>query len=100
MPVLTFDRIYTHRTSSARNRFWSISKLLFAAWIPTPFRTGKANVRRRRNDYDRRVFTQRPLFGALLFDNGDSDARDHCMAERSKAARNPLSLPQQVLRRC
>ncbi|KYG48504.1 hypothetical protein M433DRAFT_140975 [Acidomyces richmondensis BFW] len=36
-----------------------------------------------RNDYTQKVFTQRPLLGALLFDNVDSDARDHCMAERT-----------------
>ena len=38
---------------------------------------------RRRNDYDRAVFAERPWFAPLLFDNGDSDARDHCAAERS-----------------
>ncbi|WPH04436.1 Hypothetical protein R9X50_00732700 [Acrodontium crateriforme] len=36
-----------------------------------------------RNGYDRRVFTESPLTGALLFDNNDSDARDHCAAERT-----------------
>ncbi|KAK5696555.1 hypothetical protein LTR97_007858 [Elasticomyces elasticus] len=36
-----------------------------------------------RNDYDRHVFIERPYFGPLLFDNDDSDARDHCAAERT-----------------
>jgi len=36
----------------------------------------------RRNDYDRHVFIERPYLGPLLFDNNDSDARDHCAAER------------------
>ncbi|KAL1583414.1 hypothetical protein WHR41_07568 [Cladosporium halotolerans] len=36
-----------------------------------------------RNTYARHVFTERPLFGPLLFDNNDSDARDHCAAERT-----------------
>ncbi|KAF2164949.1 hypothetical protein M409DRAFT_24851 [Zasmidium cellare ATCC 36951] len=29
------------------------------------------------------AFTQGPLFAPLLFDNNDSDARDHCAAERT-----------------
>lgn len=37
----------------------------------------------RRNTYDKHVFAERPLLGPLLFDNNDSDARDHCAAERS-----------------
>lgn len=37
----------------------------------------------RRNEYSRYVFTERPWFGPLLFDNNASDARDHCAAERS-----------------
>lgn len=37
----------------------------------------------RSNSYDRSVFIQRPLLGPLLFDNTDSDARDHCANERS-----------------
>ncbi|KAK0365819.1 hypothetical protein LTR91_025938 [Friedmanniomyces endolithicus] len=36
-----------------------------------------------RNDYDRHVFIERPYLGPLLFDNNDSDARDHCAAERT-----------------
>ncbi|KAK5118185.1 hypothetical protein LTR85_008165 [Meristemomyces frigidus] len=36
-----------------------------------------------RNDYDRHVFIERPFFAPLLFDNNDSDARDHCAAERT-----------------
>ncbi|KAF2869849.1 hypothetical protein BDV95DRAFT_89230 [Massariosphaeria phaeospora] len=35
------------------------------------------------NDYDRAVFIERPLFGALLFDNNASDARDHAANERT-----------------
>ncbi|KAK3712805.1 hypothetical protein LTR37_008896 [Vermiconidia calcicola] len=35
------------------------------------------------NTFDRHVFTERPWFGHLLFDNKDSDARDHCAAERT-----------------
>ncbi|KAF1349121.1 hypothetical protein BDV97DRAFT_355061 [Delphinella strobiligena] len=35
------------------------------------------------NSYDRSVFIQRPLLGPLLFDNTDSDARDHCANERT-----------------
>ena len=37
----------------------------------------------RRPTYDRHVFVERPLLSALLFDNVDSDARDHCANERS-----------------
>lgn len=29
------------------------------------------------------IFLDRPLLGALLFDNNDSDARDHCANERT-----------------
>ncbi|KAK5165596.1 uncharacterized protein LTR77_009125 [Saxophila tyrrhenica] len=36
-----------------------------------------------RNSYDRHVFVERPWFGHILFDNEDSDARDHCAAERT-----------------
>lgn len=39
----------------------------------------------RSNDNDRYPFVQRPWFGVLLFDNNDSDARDHCANERSKS---------------
>ncbi|KAL2354512.1 hypothetical protein BJ546DRAFT_843188 [Cryomyces antarcticus] len=35
------------------------------------------------NSYDRMVFVERPLLGPLLFDNNDSDARDHCANERT-----------------
>ncbi|KAF1939575.1 hypothetical protein EJ02DRAFT_504763 [Clathrospora elynae] len=35
------------------------------------------------NDYDRTVFKERPLLGALLFDNVSSDARDHAANERT-----------------
>ena len=30
------------------------------------------------------LFLARPIFGPLLFDNNDSDARDHCACERSR----------------
>lgn len=46
----------------------------------------------RRNTYAQPVFTQRPLLGPLLFDNNDSDARDHCAAERSQST-PPLPFP-------
>ncbi|KAI7365604.1 hypothetical protein KC354_g4782 [Hortaea werneckii] len=36
-----------------------------------------------RNSYDRAAFVERPWFAPLLFDNNDSDARDHCAAERT-----------------
>ncbi|KAG9828012.1 hypothetical protein KCU98_g14725, partial [Aureobasidium melanogenum] len=39
-----------------------------------------------RPTYDRHVFVERPLLSALLFDNVDSDARDHCANERSVGA--------------
>ncbi|KAK7536039.1 uncharacterized protein J3D65DRAFT_627181 [Phyllosticta citribraziliensis] len=35
------------------------------------------------NNYDRFVFTERPLLGPLLFANNTSDARDHCANERT-----------------
>ncbi|KAF2018912.1 hypothetical protein BU24DRAFT_488970 [Aaosphaeria arxii CBS 175.79] len=35
------------------------------------------------NSYDRAVFRERPLLGALLFDNNASDARDHAANERT-----------------
>ncbi|KAB2575020.1 hypothetical protein BFW01_g12008 [Lasiodiplodia theobromae] len=35
------------------------------------------------NDYNRCVFTERPLCGPLLFANNASDARDHCANERT-----------------
>ncbi|KAG8628570.1 hypothetical protein KVT40_004443 [Elsinoe batatas] len=35
------------------------------------------------NDYDRPVFRARPYTGVLLFDNSDSDARDHAANERT-----------------
>lgn len=37
----------------------------------------------RSNDHDGHTFSQRPLFGLLLFDNVNSDARDHCANERT-----------------
>nr|OQO24874.1 hypothetical protein B0A51_06883 [Rachicladosporium sp. CCFEE 5018] len=36
-----------------------------------------------RNTYERHLFVERPLLGPLLFDNNDSDCRDHCAAERT-----------------
>ncbi|KAL1303739.1 hypothetical protein AAFC00_007083 [Neodothiora populina] len=47
------------------------------------FHSSKPVVVNQSNSYDRSVFVQRPLFGALLFDNNDSDARDHCANERT-----------------
>ncbi|OWP06478.1 hypothetical protein B2J93_9251 [Marssonina coronariae] len=38
------------------------------------------------------VFCLVPFFGPLLFDNTDSDARDHCANERSNEA--PVTLPK------
>jgi len=38
---------------------------------------------KQRNDYEGLVITKSPLFGALLFDNTTSDARDHCANERT-----------------
>ncbi|EME78541.1 uncharacterized protein MYCFIDRAFT_143681 [Pseudocercospora fijiensis CIRAD86] len=35
------------------------------------------------NDTRPPAFSQRPFLGPLLFDNNDSDARDHCAAERT-----------------
>jgi uncharacterized membrane protein YidH (DUF202 family) len=37
----------------------------------------------RDNEYNRLVFIERPLLGALLFKNEASDARDHCANERT-----------------
>lgn len=37
----------------------------------------------RNSSYDRLVFAERPLFGPLLFENEQSDARDHCANERT-----------------
>lgn len=46
-------------------------------------RESNSNDYDRRPTYDRHVFVERPLLSALLFDNVDSDARDHCANERS-----------------
>ncbi|KAF2483154.1 hypothetical protein BDY17DRAFT_296905 [Neohortaea acidophila] len=35
------------------------------------------------NDHQKPIFAERPWLGHLLFDNNDSDARDHCAAERT-----------------
>lgn len=48
-----------------------------------PERVSRLTTHTRRNTYDNHVFAERPLLGSLLFDNNDSDARDHCAAERS-----------------
>lgn len=50
-----------------------------------------AHLQCRGNNYESNVFIERPLLGSLLFDNTDSDARDHCAAERSMSP--PLSSP-------
>ncbi|KAF2120631.1 hypothetical protein BDV96DRAFT_270925 [Lophiotrema nucula] len=47
-----------------------------------PFRS-KPVIVHQTNDYDREVFTERPLFGCLLFENNASDARDHAANERT-----------------
>ncbi|KAF2276038.1 uncharacterized protein EI97DRAFT_433450 [Westerdykella ornata] len=44
---------------------------------------GKPAIVKQNNDYDRWVFTERPLFGPLLFENAQSDARDHAANERT-----------------
>ncbi|KAK5134058.1 hypothetical protein LTR08_006948 [Meristemomyces frigidus] len=49
-----------------------------------------------RNDYDGHVFTSRPFLGPLLFDNTDSDARDHCAAERSTSPPPSTTPPSQT----
>jgi len=50
-------------------------------------RTPRLTSISRRNTYAHPVFAQRPFLGPLLFDNTDSDARDHCAAERSMPSR-------------
>ncbi|GAB7330825.1 hypothetical protein MBLNU13_g02366t1 [Cladosporium sp. NU13] len=50
--------------------------------IYSPF-AAKPVLVHQRNTYANHVFTERPLLGPLLFDNNDSDARDHCAAERT-----------------
>ncbi|KAL5120306.1 hypothetical protein ACEQ8H_001864 [Pleosporales sp. CAS-2024a] len=44
------------------------------------------------NDYDRAVFRETPLLGALLFDNVSSDARDHAANERKKRIGLPTGI--------
>ncbi|PNS18400.1 hypothetical protein CAC42_6217 [Sphaceloma murrayae] len=51
------------------------------------------------NDYDSPVFSARPYTGVLLFDNADSDARDHAANERSEPLHHhffPLRKPENV----
>ncbi|KAM0691918.1 hypothetical protein Q7P36_008119 [Cladosporium allicinum] len=50
--------------------------------VYSPF-AAKPVLVHQRNTYDNHVFAERPLLGPLLFDNNDSDARDHCAAERT-----------------
>jgi hypothetical protein len=40
----------------------------------------------RRNDFLGNAFTTHPYLGALLFDNENSEARDHAAAERSMSS--------------
>lgn len=42
-----------------------------------------SNGSSRRNSFSGSAFTSSPLLAPLLFDNNDSDARDHCAAERT-----------------
>ncbi|KAF2238970.1 hypothetical protein EV356DRAFT_225221 [Viridothelium virens] len=47
------------------------------------FRCARPVQVKQSNSYDRMVFREQPLLGPLLFDNSDSDARDHCANERT-----------------
>ncbi|KAF2255687.1 hypothetical protein BU26DRAFT_512658 [Trematosphaeria pertusa] len=49
----------------------------YAFWAPKPV------LVKQDNSYDREVFMERPWFGALLFDNIASDARDNAANERT-----------------
>jgi hypothetical protein len=71
------SRISPSTASGMRSRFWSSSMTRFLHYAL------KSNCGRRRNDYDGIAIAKSPLLGALLFDNGSSDARDHCANERS-----------------
>ncbi|KAF2772721.1 hypothetical protein EJ03DRAFT_324275 [Teratosphaeria nubilosa] len=64
--------------SNAHLDFWSETYNS----IYNPFRAKPVEVHQS-NSYDHRVFTERPWLGPLLFENNDSDARDHCAAERT-----------------
>ncbi|KAF2691286.1 hypothetical protein K458DRAFT_288401 [Lentithecium fluviatile CBS 122367] len=46
-------------------------------WAPQPV------LVKQNNEYDRKVFQERPWLGVLLFDNHASDARDHAANERT-----------------
>ncbi|KAI9795528.1 MAG: hypothetical protein M1825_001276 [Sarcosagium campestre] len=48
--------------------------------VYNPIRARPVEVTRHKDGY---LFLARPLFGPLLFDNNDSDARDHCGCERT-----------------
>ncbi|EMC91565.1 hypothetical protein BAUCODRAFT_97727 [Baudoinia panamericana UAMH 10762] len=71
-------RAPSRRPSNAEDDFWH------QHYNPlyNPVQTKPVLVHQR-NTYDRHVFAERPYLGALLFDNNDSDARDHCAAERT-----------------
>jgi hypothetical protein len=43
--------------------------------------------------HGRSVFCTPPFFAPLLFDNTDSDCRDHCANERSESIVRPVPLP-------
>ncbi|KAF2131410.1 hypothetical protein P153DRAFT_421483, partial [Dothidotthia symphoricarpi CBS 119687] len=49
------------------------------------------------NEYDRKVFRERPLLGVLLFDNVSSDARDHAANERTFLAWLKLSVSMAIV---
>ncbi|KAK3072917.1 hypothetical protein LTR53_005971 [Teratosphaeriaceae sp. CCFEE 6253] len=68
----------SRRASNADLEFWHESyNPIYNLWKARPV------LVHQRNDYDRHVFIERPYLGPLLFDNDDSDARDHCAAERT-----------------
>ncbi|KAF1989263.1 hypothetical protein K402DRAFT_268460 [Aulographum hederae CBS 113979] len=50
--------------------------------IYNPFKSDPVRVKQS-NSYHSKVFLERPLLGALVFENNASDARDHCANERT-----------------
>jgi len=55
---------------------------------PTKRNTNRNSLSRHQGDS---IFCLSPIFGPLLFDNTDSDARDHCANERSTFPAMPSS---------
>lgn len=51
--------------------------------IPTRFSLNTELTGKRHLEDKQHIFLTRPLFGALLFENTTSDARDHCANERT-----------------